>query len=79
MAFDYLENIVFTILILLYPTEIGILPIVGVSMSFVKWIFVGLSMVSTLGISIAAFADYIADTVFGTIGPVNFTTELYQS
>jgi hypothetical protein len=47
-ALDYLENSVFTILVVLYPLELSWLPILGVLMSLLKWIALGTSMVLTL-------------------------------
>jgi hypothetical protein len=47
-ALDYLENSVFTILVVLYPLELSWLPILGVLMSLLKWIALGTSMMLTL-------------------------------
>ena len=47
-ALDYLENSVFTILVALYPFELSWLAILGVSMSLLKWIALGTSMILTL-------------------------------
>jgi len=41
---DYVENIVFTILVSLYPTELPFLVIIGVSMSALKWLALAISM-----------------------------------
>lgn len=66
-AFDYLENIVFTILVALYPTEIGVLPVIGIVMSLFKWTSLSLAMVSTLGVSIAVLVGLVSDAIFGTV------------
>jgi hypothetical protein len=65
VAFDYLENIVFTILIVLYPTEISFLPVIGVTMSFIKWLSLSLVMPSTLVVSIIVLVEYVSDAIFG--------------
>ena len=78
MAFDYLENIVNTILILLYPTEIVVLPILGVTMSLLKWVCVVISVVSNLGISIILLVNYIADSTFETNSLIDLEVETYE-
>jgi hypothetical protein len=45
MGFDYVENIIFTILVILFPTRIEWLASIGVLISLVKWITLSLSMV----------------------------------
>ncbi|MFZ9139389.1 MAG: hypothetical protein ACO207_02975 [Bacilli bacterium] len=41
---DYVENIVFTILVSLYPIELPFLVIIGVSISALKWFALAISM-----------------------------------
>ena len=41
---DYLENIIFTLLVTLYPTEIPLLAWIGVTVSALKWFALGTAM-----------------------------------
>jgi len=41
---DYLENVTFTVLVSLFPTEIPLLAVVGVTISAFKWFALGTSM-----------------------------------
>lgn len=41
---DYLENIIFTLLVTLYPTEIPLLAWIGVTVSALKWFTLGTAM-----------------------------------
>jgi hypothetical protein len=59
MSLDYLENIVFTILVGLYPTPIALLPFLGVGFSFLKWVFLTFSMGLTLFLCITRFIEYV--------------------
>ncbi len=43
-ALDYLENIIFTLLVSLFPIEIPLLAWLGVSVSALKWLALGTSM-----------------------------------
>jgi hypothetical protein len=46
MMLDYLENITFSVIILLYPTEWIGLAYLGVLMSLLKWITLGVSLMA---------------------------------
>jgi hypothetical protein len=52
MMLDYLENITFSVIILLYPTEWIILAYLGVLMSLLKWIVLGVSLMSVTVLSV---------------------------
>ena len=48
MLLDYLENIIFSVIILLYPSEWMILAYLGVLTSLLKWIALGVSLMSVI-------------------------------
>lgn len=50
MSFDYVENIVFTILVLVFPVEIIPLAYLGVTLSAIKWTFLIMSTLFSLGV-----------------------------
>jgi uncharacterized membrane protein len=41
---DYVENVTFTVLVSLFPTEIPLLAVLGVTISAFKWFALGTSM-----------------------------------
>jgi hypothetical protein len=41
---DYVENVTFTVLVSLFPTEIPLLAFFGITISGLKWIALGTSM-----------------------------------
>ena len=59
VGLDYLENILFTIIVVAYPTEISWLAFIGVSVSFLKWITLSTAMILTLVISVWMFGKYM--------------------
>jgi hypothetical protein len=48
MSFDYLENITFSIMILLYPTELIVLAYLGVGISLLKWLTLSIALMSVI-------------------------------
>ena len=48
MSFDYLENITFSIMILLYPTESIVFAYLGVGISLFKWITLSIALMSVI-------------------------------
>ncbi len=51
-GFDYAENIAFSFVVGLYPTQFEWLVIIGITLSLLKWIALGLSMMVSLLIPI---------------------------
>lgn len=45
VTFDYLENINYSLMVILFPNEYLLLAYLGVSLSFIKWISLGTSLV----------------------------------
>jgi hypothetical protein len=67
ILFDYLENIVFTILVLNYPVIFNFLPVIGVNFSLIKWILLFVSMLATLLISISFIYQYFKQLFYKKI------------
>jgi hypothetical protein len=63
MLLDYLENIIFSVIILLYPTEWMILAYLGVLMSLLKWIALGVSLLSVTVLSVVVLFQTIVRTL----------------
>jgi hypothetical protein len=63
MLLDYLENIIFSVIILLYPTEWMILAYLGVLMSLLKWIALGVSLMSVTVLSVVVLFQTIVRTL----------------
>ena len=59
VLFDYLENVVFTFLALSFPSQFVYLEILGVMLSFIKWVLLMTAMISTLIYSMLALFRYI--------------------
>jgi Zn-dependent membrane protease YugP len=63
MMLDYLENITFSVIILLYPSEWMILAYLGVLMSLLKWIALGVSLMSVTVLSVVVLFQTIVRTL----------------
>jgi hypothetical protein len=63
MMLDYLENITFSVIILLYPTEWLILAYLGVLMSLLKWIALGVSLMSVTVLSVVVLFQTILRSI----------------
>ena len=59
MMLDYAENITFSIIILLYPNEWIILAYLGVGLSFLKWIALGVSLMAVTFLSVVVLFQTI--------------------
>jgi hypothetical protein len=59
MLLDYLENITFSFIILLYPSEWMILAYLGVLTSLLKWISLGVSLMSVTVLSVVVLFQTI--------------------
>ena len=59
MLLDYLENITFSVIILLYPSEWMILAYLGVLISLLKWIALGVSLMSVTVLSVVVLFQTI--------------------
>jgi hypothetical protein len=59
ILFDYLENIVFSLMVLLYPNQILLLAYIGVSFSLMKWLFLGVAMMLTMCLSLVVLVKYL--------------------
>jgi hypothetical protein len=59
MMLDYAENITFSLIILLYPMEWIILAYLGVVMSLLKWIALGVSLLSVACLSVVVLFQTI--------------------
>jgi hypothetical protein len=59
MLLDYLENITFSVIILLYPSEWMILAYLGVFTSLLKWISLGVSLMSVTVLSVVVLFQTI--------------------
>ncbi len=63
MMLDYLENITFSIIILLYPIEWMILAYLGVLISLLKWIALGVSLMSVTVLSVVVLFQTILRSI----------------
>lgn len=63
MLLDYLENITYSTMILLYPTEWIALAYFGVFISLLKWIALGVSLISVIVVSLAELVKAIFRTI----------------
>jgi hypothetical protein len=52
-GFDYAENISFSVIVGLYPYEFEWIVLLGITMSLIKWIALGLSMIFSIIVPIA--------------------------
>jgi hypothetical protein len=59
MMLDYAENITFSIIILLYPNEWITLAYLGVGLSFLKWIALGVSLMAVTFLSVVVLVQTI--------------------
>lgn len=63
MLLDYLENITFSVIILLYPTEWMVLAYFGVITSLLKWIALGVSLMSVTALSVVVLFQTIIRSI----------------
>jgi hypothetical protein len=63
MLLDYLENITFSIIIILYPMEWIVLAYLGVGISLLKWIALGVSLMSVTVLSVVVLFQTIVRTL----------------
>jgi hypothetical protein len=59
VGLDYLENIIFSIIVVAYPNEFTWLAFVGVSVSLLKWLTLSGAMLLTIAISLWAFMKFL--------------------
>lgn len=63
MLLDYLENITFSVIILLFPTEWMILAYLGVLLSLLKWITLSVSLISVSVLSLVVLVQTIVRAI----------------
>jgi hypothetical protein len=63
MLLDYLENITFSIIILLFPMEWMILAYLGVALSLFKWIALGVSLMAVIFLSVVVLFQTIRRSI----------------
>jgi hypothetical protein len=63
MLLDYLENITFSIIIILYPMEWIVLAYLGVGISLLKWVALGVSLMSVTVLSVVVLFQTIVRTL----------------
>ena len=63
MSFDYLENITFSIMILLYPTELIVLAYLGVGISLLKWLTLSIALMSVIIVGLVVLIQTIIRVV----------------
>ena len=59
VGLDYLENIIFSIIVIAYPNEFTWLAFLGVSVSLLKWLTLSAAMLLTVAISLWAFMKFL--------------------
>jgi hypothetical protein len=59
VGLDYLENILFSIIVIAYPNEFTWLAFLGVSVSLLKWLTLSAAMLLTVAISLWAFMKFL--------------------
>jgi hypothetical protein len=59
MSFDYLENITFSIMIILYPMESMLLAYLGVGFSLFKWVTLSIALMSVIFVGLVVLIQTI--------------------
>lgn len=63
MLLDYLENITFSVIVLLYPSQWMVLAYLGVLISLLKWISLGVSLMSVSVLSVVVLIQTIIRSI----------------